>query len=170
MNLQKIVQENIPQDYPLDSKAWVFQSSRPISILEGQSMDALMQDFVQQWTSHGEELRAFAKILFGNSLLVLVDESQAEVSGCGTDSMVHMVKSLEEQFQLSWFDRSSLLFYAREKFERVPIAQVKYAISQGIVSPTDLFLDASLSTYGELRDRYVLPIDHSWLIEKVSTN
>ncbi len=170
MNIKKILQDNLPSDFAPQSKAWIYQSSRPISILEGQSMEEIIQPFVENWKSHGADVKAFAKILFGNSLIILSDESQAEVSGCSTDSMVQMVKSLEEKFDVSWFDRSTLLFYAKEKFERLPYGQVKYAIGKGFLNPRDLFLDASLSTYEEVKEKYILPIDHSWLIEKVPTN
>ena len=67
----------IPEDFDPSSKVWIYQSSRLFTMGEALEIEDMMNDFVDNWNSHGEKVKGYANLIFGQFLIIMADETQA---------------------------------------------------------------------------------------------
>jgi hypothetical protein len=157
----------LPQDFAPESRVWVYQSSRLFSLSEALDIEDMLRLFVDGWNSHGAPVKGFATLFFGRFIILMADESATGVSGCSTDSSVRLVKTLEQKFGVSMFDRHSLAFLRNEKIELIPFSQFAYAVDKGFIGPDTPYFNNLVLTKSELENRWLIPVKESWLAAKM---
>ncbi len=163
MNLSTL----LPQDFAPQSRVWIFQAGRPFAAEEVRMIDEQLLQFYLQWTAHEVPVKGWAKLLFGQFVVVIADEGHTHVSGCSTDSMVRVIKSLERQFNTPFFDRMTLTFLKGDKAEMLPLNQVSYALEKGFLTPETPFFNNTVTTLAQLQEGWIVPLKDSWLGEKL---
>lgn len=159
----------IPQDFPDTSRVWIYQSSRAFIEKEQREINEQLYQFYAQWQSHGAPVKGWAKLLFGQFIVVLADETKEMVGGCSTDSSVRVIKSLERQYDVNFFDRMMITFLIKNKAEMLPFTQVQYAIDKGFINKdTLLFNNGAVLSKKDLSDKWLIPLGESWLADRVS--
>jgi len=98
----------------------------------------------------------------------MADETGTHVSGCSTDGMVRVIKSLERQYDVNFFDRMTLTFLVEGKAQMLPFGQVQYAIDKGYINKDTLLFNNIATTKKELLETWLVPVSQSWLAERVS--
>ncbi|MBW0179242.1 hypothetical protein [Sediminibacterium sp.] len=164
-------QSFIPADFHPGSRVWVYQSSRLFLISEAFEIENILKTFTSQWLSHGTPVKGYANLLFGQFLVFIADETATGVSGCSTDSSVRVVKTIEERFKVSMFDRQQLAFVVKDKIQLIPLAQFSYALENNFINPDTLYFNNLVATKTELMEKWLVPVKESWLngrIHKVS--
>jgi len=96
------------------------------------------------------------------------DESDVEVSGCSTDSSVRVIKSLERQYDVNFFDRMTITFLRNEKAEMLPFNQVQYAIDKGYINKDTYLFNNIVTNKKDLMEQWLVPLSESWLANRVS--
>ncbi len=158
--------EILPENFSATSKVWIYQSNRLFSMGEVFEIETLLEDFVAQWKSHGAKVKGFATILYGQFIVLMADETQTGVGGCSTDSSVHVIKQIEVLCNVQMFNRELLAFWVKEKVETIPIAQVGYAVENGILKPDTLYFNNLVNHKAEMELKWLQPISESWLAKK----
>jgi hypothetical protein len=157
----------LPAGFAADSKVWVYQSSRAFIEKEQQEINEQLEQFYQQWTAHGEPVKGWGRVLFGQFIVFMADESDVKVSGCSTDSSVRIVKSIERQYSVNMFDRLSITFLKNGKAEMLPFNQVQYAIDNGFIDGDTNLFNNVVYTRKDLLEQWLVPLRLSWLATKV---
>ena len=157
----------IPEDFHPDSRVWMYQSSRIFSLGEALEIEDLMNDFVEDWNSHGAKVKGYANLLFGQFIVIMADETQAGVSGCSTDSSVRLIKKIEETFKVNMFDRLSLAFLIKNKVQLLPLSQLNYAVENNFITPDTIYFNNLVQTKAELLEKWMQPVKESWLSKKI---
>ncbi|MBK7377104.1 MAG: hypothetical protein KTQ13_08660 [Ferruginibacter sp.] len=165
MNLD--FQSHIPTDLNDNSRVWIYQSSRLFFISEALQMEHMLNEFVAGWKSHGAPVKGYANLFFGQFIVIMADESDTAVGGCSTDSSVHVIKAIEEKFQVQMFDRQSLAFVIKDKVQLLPLNQLDYAVRNGFVTPGTLYFNNTVLTKKELLDKWLIPVKDSWLAKRL---
>lgn len=160
-------QQLLPDGFAPESRVWIYQSSRLFSLSEALEIEAGLEAFTAQWNSHGDQVKGFATLLFGQFILIMADETYTGVSGCSTDSSVRMVKEIEQRYQVQLFDRLLLAFIVNDKVELLPMAQLPYAVAHGKLNRNTLFFNNMVQTRAELENRWIIPAGQSWLGKKM---
>jgi hypothetical protein len=141
------------------ARVWVYQSAQPIPA----EVQALSEQFVEGWTAHNQMLKASAQVLFDHFLILAVDESAMQASGCSIDKSVHFVQSLENQFGLHFFERLKTAFREKEKLVFRTRSQIREAIAAGDFEENTLIFNNLIQTVGELKTHWQIPAKNSWL-------
>lgn len=157
----------LPADFAPDSRVWIYQSSRLFFLSEALQIEDLLQHFVANWKSHGEPVKGFGTLFFGQFLVLMADESATNVGGCSTDSSVHLVKEIEKLYKVSMFDRQNLAFVLKEKVELLPLSQLQYAFSNHFITPDSLYFNNLVQTKLEMENNWLIPVKESWLMKKI---
>lgn len=157
----------LPEDFAPNSRVWVYQCNRLLSLSEALNMEPLIEDFCKQWQSHGAQVKAYGNLLFGQFLVLIADESAAMVSGCSTDSSVRFVKSLEQQFKVDFFDRTGLAFFLKDKIQVLPMNQLQYAFEHGFIQPDTPYFNNLVATKKALEEDWIIPVKESWLAKRL---
>lgn len=90
------------QQMPDDSKVWIYQANRQLTLEEIGEMEQLIEGFVEKWEAHKQSVKGFGGIFYKRFIVLMADESVAEVSGCSIDGSVRLIKEIEQAFDLNF--------------------------------------------------------------------
>ncbi len=158
----------IPSEFSEHSRVWIYQSSRAFIEKEANEVNEQLFQFYSQWQAHGAPVKGWAKLLFGQFVVVLADESDVEVTGCSTDSSVRVIKSLERQYDVNFFDRMMITFLRKGKADMLPFNQIQYALDKGFIDKDTLLFNNVVTTKKELLEKWLVPLSQSWLADRVN--
>ncbi len=158
----------LPDTFSPKSRVWVYQSTRIFTLSEALDIESKLEEFVKNWKSHGSDVLGFGTLFFGQFILLMADEEKAGVSGCSTDSSVRFIKSIEQDYQVSLFERTTLAFIVNHKIQLLPLSQVSYALEKGFIGPDTLFFDNTIGTKQDFENQWIIPIKSSWLAKRFS--
>ncbi|HEY0676800.1 MAG TPA: hypothetical protein VGD17_00890 [Chitinophagaceae bacterium] len=165
MNLN--YRELLPADFNANSRVWIYQSSRLFSIGEALEIESMLEQFAEQWKSHGTPVKGYGNLFFGQFIVLMADESATGVSGCSTDSSVRLIKHIETRFNVNMFDRQMLAFVVKDKLQLLPMNQLNYAMQNNFIGPDTLYFNNLVQTKEELENNWIIPLKESWLAKKV---
>jgi hypothetical protein len=156
------------KDFDPSSRVWVYQSSRLFTISEALQIEEMINEFAQNWLSHGVPVKGAAHLFFGQFVVLMADELATGVSGCSTDSSVRLIKEIEKVFGVNMFDRLALAFILEDKVQILPMPQLKYAVEQGFITADTLFFNNVVLTKEQLENSWIIHAKDSWLAKKIS--
>lgn len=165
MNLD--FQHHIPANFHDSSKVWIYQSSRLFTISEAFDLEVMLEKFVTNWKSHGTPVKGYANLFFGQFIVFMADETATGVSGCSTDSSVHVIKAIEQQFKVDLFNRQNLAFIVKDKIQTIPLNQLTYALENNFINADTLYFNNIVLTKKELLEHWIIPVKESWLKNKL---
>lgn len=153
----------LPEGFEPASRVWIYQSNRLFTLSEALDIEDALNAFSADWQSHGNQVKAYANLLFGQFIVLMADESQAGVSGCSTDSSVRFVKQIEQKFNVNLFDRQLLAFVIKNKIQVLPLSQLPYALANGFIDGDSIYFNNLVQTKQEMEERWLVPVKNSWL-------
>jgi hypothetical protein len=166
--MQDQLKDLIPHDFSDNAKVWIYQCSRAFIEKEEREVNEQLHHFYTQWQSHGAPVKGWAKLLFRQFIVMMADETEVMVGGCSTDSSVRVVKSIERQYDVNFFDRMMITFLVKNKAEMLPFNQVQYAIDKGYINKDTLLFNNIATNKKELLGTWLVPLSESWLAGKIA--
>ena len=145
------------------ARVWIYQSDRKFTNSETNALEEGAKTFAEQWAAHGTGLTASAKVLHNQFLVLAVDESAHNASGCSIDSSVSFVKSAEKEFGINFFDRTRVAFLLNDDIYLESIQNLKEKIENEIISKDSLTFNNLVGTIGEMKANWLLPAKETWL-------
>lgn len=143
------------KDLPPHSRVWIYQSDREFSSSEAELIKNKSEEFVTQWTSHDQLMKASIEIFHNRFIVVCVDEKTAPASGCGIDKSVKFIQQLEKDFPVSLLDRMNVAYKKEGKIHSSPISELKN------LNDVTVFNNL-IQTKEELEKNWEVPIEKSW--------
>ena len=160
--------DHLPEDFNDNSRVWIYQSSRLFFISEALEMEDMLNEFTANWKSHGAPVKGFANLFFGHFIVLMADETATGVSGCSTDSSVHLIKSIEERFNVQLFDRQNLAFVVKDKIQVLPLNQLEYAVENNFINADTLYFNNTVLSKKDLIEKWIIPVKDSWLAKRIN--
>ena len=160
--------ELIPADFSDQSRVWIYQSNRAFIEKEEKEINEQLYQFYAQWEAHGAPVKGWARLLFRQFIVIMADETVVPVTGCSTDSSVRIVKSLERQYDVNFFDRLMITFLKNGKAEMLPFTQIQYALDKGFINKDTLLFNNIAGNKKEIMENWLVPIGKSWLADRVN--
>lgn len=160
----------LPGSFDKNSRVWIYQGSRLLTIPEALDAEELINNFCAEWSSHGAQVNAYGNLFFGQFLVLMADETSAGVSGCSTDSSVRFVKDLGQRLGVDFFGRSNLAFVVKDKVQLLPLSQLTYAYQNGFINGETLYFNNTVLTKEQLENNWIIPVKESWLAKKLAAS
>ncbi|MCZ2222381.1 MAG: hypothetical protein LC122_01950 [Chitinophagales bacterium] len=157
----------IPEEFSSTSKIWIYQSNRKFAMSEALQIEALMEEFLGRWKSHGHPVKGYFNLFFGQFLVLMADD-KVSIGGCSTYESVKVLKKIETMFNVSLFDRHTMAFIVNDKIELLPLAQLNYALEHNHIQPTTLYFNNLVATKEELLNSWIIPAKDSWLKSRIN--
>lgn len=148
---------------PAHARVWIYQSNRPFTAQEKERINGQLQAFAEQWTSHNRALRAAAELVHDRFIVLMVDESMADASGCSIDKSVNFLKALQAEYGVDLFDR--MRFSYRDDHGRVdslPREAFAAAYAAGQLTDDTPVFDPLVPTKEDYDQGFVKPLGKSW--------
>src|SRR5579863_921812 len=153
----------LPAGFDPSSRVWIYQGHRPFTAEEARQTRALLESFVQSWASHGTPVKGFAGIAYDQFVILMADETTSGVSGCSTDSSVHLIKQIEQQTDVRLFDRLNLAFYIDGQVRLIPMTRLPEALDTGEITPDTLYFNNTIQAKEEFESNWLIRLKNSWL-------
>src|ERR1700683_3702521 len=147
---------DLPASFDPSSRVWIYQGHRPFTSEEAAETRQLLDSFIQTWASHGTPVKGHAVICYDQFIILMADETPSGVSGCSTDSSVHLIRQIEQQTDIRLFDRLNLAFYLDRQVQLIPLAQLPQALESGRINAETLFFDNTIQTKAELEEKWLV--------------
>lgn len=144
------------------SRVWVYQSDRKFTNAEEHIISAKLAVFTNQWKAHGNELFAKAELRYGFFIVLIVDEAQANVTGCSIDSSVKLIKEIEQELQIDLFNRFNVAYLRNEVVVLLSRAQFENGLQQGEITSETIVFNNLVQTLEELNTKWKIPFKDSW--------
>ena len=156
----------LPENFHPLSKVWIYQSNRIFTMGELFQVEELLEQFTENWKSHGTPGKGFGTIIYGQFLIIMADESQTGVGGCSTDSSVHVIKAIEKLTGVQMCNRELLAFLIKDRVQTIPLSQVGYALENGLLQKDTLYFNNLVNNKTAMEKDWLQPIGESWLAKK----
>lgn len=144
------------------SRVWIYQSSRAFTPQEAEEMQLLTSQFAAQWTAHSHQLKATGAVLYERFVVLLVDENQANASGCSIDSSVHFIRQLETKYGLSLFDRTTLCYRHNGMLKTCSLQDIRRMLAQGELEAGTTVFNNLVQSKKDFLTAWEIPLQQSW--------
>jgi hypothetical protein len=148
---------------PNHSKIWIYQADRILNPEEVALTEKKALEFTDQWAAHGSPLQASFKILHQRFLVLAVNETFNQASGCSIDSSVNFIKNLEHLFGVNFFDRTKVAFIHNHEVFIETLANLKNSIREGKINANTLTFNNLVQNKEEFENQWVIPASASWV-------
>ncbi|MGE0567609.1 MAG: hypothetical protein AB7O73_06640 [Bacteroidia bacterium] len=143
-------------------KVWTYLLNKELS---SEILDDILskgQTFVANWKAHEMPLDATFEIYKNRIIIVKVDESKYNASGCSIDKLLALIKSFEQEFNIELLNRLLVAYNNSENIAVVSSSQVKEKLESGEMTADTMIFDLSVSTSEALKD-WQRPLKETWL-------
>ncbi|MFM1889112.1 MAG: hypothetical protein RL501_1399 [Bacteroidota bacterium] len=147
---------------PEDARIWIYQSNRSLSEAEQSSISAALAEFLDQWKAHGQDLVSGFQIPYNRFIVIGLDTEQAAASGCSIDAQVHLIQSLEKQYDITLLDRMNVSFKSGAFIAYKPLKEFKKMVKDKSVTGETIVFNNLVNTKIELETAWEVPAKDSW--------
>ncbi|TDS15809.1 ABC transporter ATPase [Sphingobacterium paludis] len=145
-------------------RVWIYQSNRFLQAEEITRIEDILQEFVSQWTAHGSQLAGSFVVRYNLFLMLMVDEEQAMVTGCSIDKSVHLLKKIEQELDITLFDRMQVAYKASSSGKLCIASRDEFAalVENGDVNSDTIVFNNMLTAVEEVAEKWEVPLKDSW--------
>jgi hypothetical protein len=147
---------------PQNSRIWIYQADREFTRIEVDLLQENAIAFIEEWTRHGAALKGSFALKYNRFLILAVDESFANASGCSIDASVRFVKQMETLFSIDLMNKLNVTYKEGQTIRLVNLSVFQeFANVQKITSETIVF-NNMVQTKGDLESLWEVPAQKSW--------
>lgn len=149
---------------PSNVRVWVFQSHKALNPSEIQDINRVLNDFLMKWAAHGAELTGSFDIKYNRFIILAVDETQTNASGCSIDSLMRLVEAIDEKYGLKLFDRLRITYRSESELLHCDVNEFRKRWELGEVSEDTIVFNNVLETLADLDSKWEVPVRESWVL------
>ncbi|CAL2105095.1 conserved hypothetical protein [Tenacibaculum sp. 190524A02b] len=147
---------------PNNARVWIYQADREFTQEEHTHISNKAVEFINNWTRHGDDLKGSFIIKYNQFLVLAVDESFNNVSGCSIDASVRFVQEVEKELNIDLMDKMNVSFKDGENINIVKLSDFqKYAKEQKITPETIVF-NNMVNTKEDFETKWEVQAEESW--------
>ncbi len=146
------------------ARLWIYGFDRRLAPREAALVSERLDAFCAQWRSHGRPVRNAWSLVDQRFLVLAGDIPDGDISGCGIDASVRILKKLRDDHGLNALDHG-LVHYrdAAGAIHSVKRHVFQTLVERGEVIGDTSVCDLTLETLGDLRAGGLeKPLRHSW--------
>ena len=145
-----------------NSRIWIYQSNRSLTQKEKESISKLIEDFLNNWNSHGVSLNSGFEIKYNRFIVIAQDQNSQSATGCSIDSMVHFIQKLEKQYNISLLDKLNVSYKQGDYIAYKSLKDFKKMVKDGAVSKNTIVFNNLVQTKLEYTNYWEVPAFESW--------
>ncbi|PIB36712.1 hypothetical protein BFP72_15545 [Reichenbachiella sp. 5M10] len=148
---------------PESARVWIYQANKSFEPQDLRLIQEEATQFLTGWAAHGAPLKSAFKVLHDKFLILSVDESLNQASGCSIDASVGLVRNLAQKLNVDFFDRTQVCFILQDEIFESPISELKTHIENGKIKKDTLTFNHLVPTIQELNASWIVPAQDSWI-------
>ncbi len=143
-------------------KIWIYVLSKELS---GSELDQFLQNckgFTGSWTAHDQPLSASFELYKNRLLIVKVDESAYNASGCSIDKLQRFIQIQEKEFDIQLLNRLLVALEVNDDLMIIHSSKIKELLTSGTINEQTTVFDTAITSSQELKD-WKKPLKSTWL-------
>ncbi len=153
---------NLTDNFPPQSRVWVYQSNKEITNDQTKSFEELKNVFIQQWESHGNPVKGKIELLHSRFIVILIDEADERSCGRAVDASIKFMKELEAEFNLTLLDRMLVAYKKGEQIFSCTISEFEVLAKKGEVNGSTIVFNNTIHSVIEFENEWAVPAEKSW--------
>jgi hypothetical protein len=151
----------------MTEKIWIYVLSKELN--EGQLTQFIQncKNFTGSWTAHDQPLSASFELYKNRLLIMKVDESAYNASGCSIDKLQRFIQLQEKEFDIQLLNRLLVALEVNDKIMVVHSSQIKELLSSKVINENTLVYDTVITSSYELKN-WKKPLKDTWLCKYLS--
>ncbi len=149
-------------EFSPNSKVWIYQSDRILTAQEQSSINEAAGAFIADWTAHGKLLKSELKIYYNLFLVLFVDETQADASGCGIDKSVRFIQGIEQTLSINLMNRLLVAYKVQEEIKICSIRAFEQKVASGEVTEDTIVFNNLVSSKAAFDKEWEIALKNSW--------
>ena len=141
---------------PEESRIWIYAAEQKFTNEQEEYILKSISDHLQNWKAHKLPLTAGATILESHFLIIGLDETKNEASGCSIDTLQNKIQNLEKDLSVSLMNRLNVFCKIDDKTQCISINKLAENTNKDT-----LFYDLTIQKKSELNS-YLKPISEGW--------
>lgn len=147
-----------------DAKVWVYVSKTKINVDQKKMIEELSIHFLQNWNSHGEQVKGLVNVIEDCFLLISAEVTNDSMCGRAVDANVRFVKELENKTGLVLLDRMTVAYRTNDEYVNVSsFSYVKSQIKEDNIMEFKSIFNPLVSTKREFITSFEEPYETSWI-------
>ncbi|NNE32069.1 MAG: ABC transporter ATPase [Winogradskyella sp.] len=147
---------------PEESRVWIYQANRSFSEEELAQLQKQLADFIEVWTAHGKDLEASYKIVYKRFIVIALNQSLNNATGCSIDSSVRFIQDLEQQYNVDLMDKMNVSYKQGEFIAYKPLIDFKKMAKNNSVSKNTIVFNNLVTNIAEFKENWEVPASESW--------
>ncbi|MBE16033.1 MAG: ABC transporter ATPase [Dokdonia sp.] len=150
------------KNMPDTSRIWIYQSDTRFSQEQLVKIRKDLTSFLTAWTAHGAQLKAGFDIRHDRFIIIALDQTQSQASGCSIDSQVRFIIALQQELGVDLLDKMNVTYYQNDRVHYKPLLDFKKMAKDGAIGKKTIVFNNLVTNLGEFKDSWEIPAIESW--------
>lgn len=137
-----------------ESKVWIYTADRLLNQTDKTEIANAMAQFLPQWAAHGNSLFGNYSVEHDRFLILVVDETQSNASGCSIDTSVRFIKDLGTHLGVDFFNRLNMIIEEQGELSTVHVSELKN-------HPEAIVFNPMITNLQDLRENWKVQVAES---------
>jgi hypothetical protein len=147
---------------PDESRVWIYQANRSFSEDEIIELRNELAIFIENWTAHGKDLQSGYKIVYKRFIVIALNQSLNNATGCSIDASVHFIQGLEQKYNIDLMDKMNVSYKQGEFIAYKPLLDFKKMAKERAVSKKTIVFNNLVTNIAEFKENWEVPASESW--------
>lgn len=147
---------------PETARVWIYQCNRSLTDNELTEIGADLDVFLESWTAHGSDLKAGYEIKYKRFIILALDQSAQNATGCSIDASVHFIQKLEKKYDVLLLDKMNVSYKQGEFVAYKSLVDFKKMAKQKAISKNTIVFNNLVTNKGEYQEHWEVPASESW--------
>lgn len=145
------------------SRVWIYQAERKLSEAEVDFVEKSTSEFLKGWSAHGNDLKSSFKVEYDQFLILTVDESFSQASGCSIDASVNLIKVLEQRTGISFITNGLVGFLIEDEVKLLPFNKIKEEIAANTISSSTPMFNNTIQYLSDFKSKWLVESSQGWV-------
>ncbi|MFA9215452.1 MAG: hypothetical protein ACEQSR_16700 [Candidatus Methylacidiphilales bacterium] len=151
---------------PPNAKVWIYASDKIINASQLETIHQMAVPFIQNWTAHQNQLKAEFAVLYNCFLVFMVDEGFNEISGCGIDKSVKLVKEIEQATSLNFFNRLKIQTIENQSINIYSKIEIVEKIENNTLTSNVKTFNNQVTNKLQFDSEWIIDLENAWFYPK----
>ena len=147
---------------PEASRVWIYQANRSFSEAELGEIKEKLDQFINDWTSHGKDLKAGYEIRYKRFIIIALDQDLQAATGCSIDASVAFIQQLEKDYNVDLLDKMNVSYKQGEFVAYKPLKDFRKMAKDKAVSKNTIVFNNLVTNIAEYKENWEVPASESW--------
>lgn len=151
---------------PPNAKVWIYASDKIINSSQIETINQMAVPFIQNWTAHQNQLKAEFAVLYHCFLVFMVDEGFNEISGCGIDKSVKLMKEIEQATGHNFFNRLKIQTIENQNINIYSKTEIVEEIENNNLASNVKTFNNQITNKLQFDSEWIIDLENAWFYPK----